>query len=233
MGAWIALGLIVAGGLVLLLYHDAGTIAGLDQSTVAGLVAGVALLIFLGGSVFRDRAGGLGTAVRDGIIWTLVALGLVAGYSYRDNLLPVARRVAAELLPGMPFDAGTDAHGQTVRIRRQRDGQFVAQARVNDVTINMIVDTGASQVVLTPDDARKAGISLNGLVYSVPVRTANGVTYAAPVRLTNVKLGPLALGNVEALVAKPESLHQSLLGMSFLSRLRSYEFSGDFLTLRS
>ncbi|MEC9368158.1 MAG: TIGR02281 family clan AA aspartic protease [Pseudomonadota bacterium] len=232
MTAWIALGVLVCGGLVLLLYHDAGTVAGLDTGQLAGLIAGGALLIYLGGSVFRDR-GGIRSAFRDGIIWALLALVLVAGYSYRAELLPVARRVAGELLPGLPLEGETVEGGTAVRIRRQQDGQFIAQANVNDAAVNMVIDTGASQVVLTQDDARKAGIALEGLRYSVPVRTANGVSYAASVRLRSVRLGTLSLGNVEALVARPDSLHRSLLGMSFLSRLRSYEFSGDFLTLRS
>ncbi len=66
----------------------------------------------------------------------------------------------------------------------------------------------------------------------MPVLTANGRTLAARVRLKRVAIGPLDRNKVEALVAQPGALTQSLLGMSFLSRLRSYEFSGDFLMLR-
>ena len=96
----------------------------------------------------------------------------------------------------------------------------------------MIVDTGASTIVLTPEDAKSAGIDIDGLTYRVPVITANGRTVAARVRLNEVAIGPLDRKQVDALVAQPGALTQSLLGMSFLSRLRSYEFSGDFLTLR-
>jgi aspartyl protease family protein len=86
--------------------------------------------------------------------------------------------------------------------------------------------------VLRPEDAAKAGIDLKGLSYTVPVITANGRTNAARVRLNTVAIGPLDRQKVDALVAQPGTLTESLLGMSFLSRLRSYEFSGDFLTLR-
>jgi aspartyl protease family protein len=96
----------------------------------------------------------------------------------------------------------------------------------------MIVDTGASSIVLKPEDAKKAGIDVSKLTYRVPVLTANGRTVAARVRLDEVSIGPLDRKNVDALIAQPGALTQSLLGMSFLSRLRSYEFSGDFLTLR-
>ena len=97
----------------------------------------------------------------------------------------------------------------------------------------MLVDTGASTVVLKPADAQKLGIDVERLRYSVPVQTANGTTYAAHVRLRNLTLGPISLNDVEALVAKPGALKENLLGMSFLSRLRSYEFTTDMLTLRS
>ena len=107
-----------------------------------------------------------------------------------------------------------------------------AYEEVNGKTISMIVDTGASSIVLRPQDAKKAGIDIDSLTYRVPVLTANGRTLAARVRLKRVAIGPLDRNKVEALVAQPGALTQSLLGMSFLSRLRSYEFSGDFLTLR-
>jgi aspartyl protease family protein len=96
----------------------------------------------------------------------------------------------------------------------------------------MIVDTGASTIVLRPEDAKNAGIDVSKLNYRVPVLTANGRTVAARIRLDEVSIGPLDRKKVDALVAQPGALSQSLLGMSFLSRLRSYEFSGDFLTLR-
>ena len=85
---------------------------------------------------------------------------------------------------------------------------------------------------MKPADAQRLGIDVGQLKYSVPVQTANGTTYAAHVRLRNLTLGPISLQDVEALVAKPGSLKENLLGMSFLSRLRSYEFTSDFLMLR-
>ena len=66
----------------------------------------------------------------------------------------------------------------------------------------------------------------------MPVRTANGTAYAAAVRIKRMAIGGIVVDEVEALVSKPGALSESLLGMSFLKRLRSYEVSGDFLTLR-
>ena len=65
------------------------------------------------------------------------------------------------------------------------------------------------------------------------MQTANGTTYAASVRLRNLSVGKISLDDVDALVAKQGALKENLLGMSFLSRLRSYEFTSDYLTLRS
>ena len=72
---------------------------------------------------------------------------------------------------------------RAVRVRRRPDGHFIARAEVNGANLGMLVDTGASSVVLKPADAEKAGINTRSLTYTVPVQTANGTTYAASVRL--------------------------------------------------
>lgn len=234
MTAWIALGLLIVAGAVLVLNHDAGTIAGFDNSDFAGIVAGVALLVFLGGSMLSGYRGRFTGAVRDAVFWGVLGLALITGYSYRDQVMPIVHRIGGELIPGIPVTVETGIPDSTgVRISKQADGHFLARTNTNGAKVNMIVDTGASTVVLKPADATRAGIKLDGLSYTVPVRTANGTAFAARVRLHNVSIGPVTVDNVEALVTKPGALHESLLGMSFLSRLRSYEFSGDFLTLRS
>jgi aspartyl protease family protein len=173
-------------------------------------------------------------AVRDLCLWCLMMLAVVAGYSYRDDLLALGLRVASEIAPpGSTLRADTQTEGEkAVRIRRRPDGHFIARTDLNGLTLTMLVDTGASTVVLRPADAQKIGIDIDKLRFTVPVQTANGTTYAAPVKLRRVAVGSIAFNDVDALVAKPGALRDSLLGMSFLNRLRSYEFSGDFLTLR-
>jgi aspartyl protease family protein len=171
--------------------------------------------------------------VRDAVTWLALGLALVTLYSYKEEIAPIAARVVGELLPGSAMTVEQSAGGLTeIRIRKRLDGHFNANVEVNGKQIAMIVDTGASSIVLTPEDATKAGIDVSDLAYNIPVLTANGRTFAARVRLDKVAIGPLDRTNVDALVAKHGAMTQSLLGMSFLSRLRSYEFSGDFLTLR-
>lgn len=235
MAAWISLTLLLVAGLALLLRTDAGSIAGFDPSDFAIGVAGIALLIFIASSLAASYRGRATQAVRDFLTWVLIAFGLVGGYSYREELLTLGHRITGELMPpGAAFRPDSQIEGErSVRIRKRPDGHFMAKTAVNGVSLAMLVDTGASTVVLKPADAVKLGIETERLRYTVPVQTANGTTYAAHVRLRTLSVGSITVQNVEALVAKPGALKENLLGMSFLSRLRSYEFAGEFLTLRS
>lgn len=234
MGAWLSILLFILVGSVVVARGDADTIWGYDVRDVMTATAGIAMLLFLFSTVFGTYRGRFGQAVRDLVAWAGLILLVVAGYSYREELLSVAQRVGGELAPpGMITRADSQVDGErAVKIRRRPDGHFVARVAANGQPITMLVDTGASTVVLKPADAQKLGIDIEKLRFQVPVQTANGTTFAAAVRLKELAVGPIQLTNIDALVAKPGTLKDSLLGMTFLNRLRSYEFSGDFLTLR-
>lgn len=234
MAAWVALLLLVIAGLALMLRADAGSIVGFDPADFAVIVAGLALLIFIGSAIAGSYRGRVGQAVRDLLAWSLVALALVTAYSYRENLLVVGHRVLGELLPpGSTLRAHNQVEGErSVRIRKRPDGHFMVHTEANGVRLQMLVDTGASTVVLRPEDGRRLGFDMDELRYTVPVQTANGTAYAASVRLRTLSIGKIRLHDVDALVARPDTLRENLLGMSFLNRLNSYEFSGEYLTLR-
>jgi aspartyl protease family protein len=232
VSAWIAL-FILAFAAMLLVSNDSGTIANIDNDTFGYLALSTALLVFLGGGMLTRYGGRAGPMLRDAVTWAALGLALIAAYSYRGELIPFAGRLAGELIPGSAMIVEESPDGPVeVKIRKRLDGHFTARTEINGKPVSMIVDTGASTIVLRPEDAEKAGIDVSRLSYTVPVLTANGRTVAARVRLDSVSLGPLTRHKVDALVAQPRALTESLLGMSFLSRLRSYEFSGDFLTLR-
>ncbi len=97
--------------------------------------------------------------------------------------------------------------------------------------MEMLVDTGATQVALPLAEARKTGINLQPADFKVAVQTANGKTLAAPVTLRDVKLGAIRLKNIDALVLDDKALASPLLGMSALNQLKRFDFSNDTLVL--
>jgi aspartyl protease family protein len=234
VGLWIGILFLALAGVALMLRHDQGDIFGLELYQFAAFTTGIALLVFLGTSLLGSYRGRIGQAIKDVTAWVAIAAVLVGVYSFKEELTGVAYRLAGELSPpGSAIAVETSPAGErAVRIRRRMDGHFGANVTVDGTSLSMLVDTGASTVVLRQGDAKRLGIDTTTLRYSVPVQTANGLAYAAPVRLRNLTIGPIVVPQVEALVAQTGTLKESLLGMTFLSRLRSYEFSGDFLTLR-
>jgi aspartyl protease family protein len=206
---------------------DQDAITTLLRHDIGSLVIKIILVVFIGGLVlamFRER---FSKAIEAMLFWVVIGLLLVVGYSYRFELRDVADRVIAELVPG--YVAG---HGRSVEVVRGRGGDFAVAAQVNGARVPMVLDTGASSVVLTQDAAKAAGLPLDMLNYSVNVDTANGRTRAAPVTLDRLAVGGLTERAVPALVAQAGELKHNLLGMSFLNRLESWEVRGDTLRMR-
>jgi aspartyl protease family protein len=161
-------------------------------------------------------------------LWAIVGLVLVAFYTYRFEFSEIADRVMDELGPPT---ARVGPSGFVV-IRRRFGGEFIVPAKVNGAPVSFVFDTGATSVVLSAEDAGAAGLTFTAGDFAVEVTTANGATTAAPVRLDRVEIGPIVVRGVSALVARPGALRQSLLGMSFLERLRSFAVEGGKLVLR-
>jgi aspartyl protease family protein len=194
----------------------------------ASFAYNLALVVFLGGTVlvlFRER---LSQALEAVLFWVAIGLVLALGYTYRMELRDVSERVMAELMPGR----AAIRTARTVDIVRGRNGDFQVAAQVNGVRIAMVLDTGASAVVLTQEAAKAAGLPLEVLAYNVNVDTANGRTRAAAVTLDRVAVGDIVERQVSALIAQPGQLRTNLLGMSFLNRLESWEVRGDKLVMR-
>lgn len=116
--------------------------------------------------------------------------------------------------------------------RRAKDGHFYFDTVSNGVPLQMVFDTGASEVSLRAEDAAKMGIAASGLTYSIIVNTANGKAEVAPVTIATLTIGNITRRNVAALVSKPGSLHVNLLGQSFLSRLAGFKLEGEQLILQ-
>ena len=139
---------------------------------------------------------------------------------------------------------GTDALGRRARlwrrfggrqddaIRRRAGRTFSIKGKVDGTPVVFVADTGATTVLLSYEDARKAGIDMGeGLQFTSPVLTANGQAMAAPYRISEITLGDIRRANVIAMISQPDMVGTSLLGMSFLGRLSSFEVRGNQLTL--
>jgi aspartyl protease family protein len=137
----------------------------------------------------------------------------------KPSIAPRARSATSAAGPGdYVVDAGAGGH-------------FVIDAEVNGVPISFLVDTGASDVVLTQDDAEALGFQPRSLDFSQRYHTANGIVRAAPVTLRELRIGQFSLYELAAAVNEAP-LGISLLGMSFLERLAGYEVDDGRLFLR-
>jgi aspartyl protease family protein len=121
---------------------------------------------------------------------------------------------------------------RAVQIPRAQSGEFTLHARINGVNAPMVIDTGATSVVLTYETAKAAGLPLELLEYDVDVETAGGHTRAARLTLDRLAIGKLVERSVPALVVPRGQMKINLLGMSFLNRLESWEVRADKLMLR-
>ena len=224
---WVLLLGLALSLLVLVVRHDDGTIAGLTTNDFSSLTIRVALVVFFGSALVMLFRGRFAEALEAALFWVVIALLLAAGYSYRAELREVGDRIVAELMPGHPA-----VRGLTVEIARGNRGGFQVATHINGARIPMIFDTGASAVVLTQDAAKAAGLPIDFLNYDVNIDTANGRTRAASITLDRVVVGSIIERGVPALIAQPGQLRTSLLGMSFLNRLQSWEVRGDRLLMR-
>ena len=172
---------------------------------------GIAILVGLF-SIYRNR---LSQAMQHAAIWALIFVGFILAFSF------------AEPLKQALFDDEPQIIDErTVQLRRARDGHFYATLSINGQPIQFLIDTGASEMVLTRADAEAAGIDTNALDYRIRMQTANGQSTAAVVRLDQVDLGQFTDRRVPALVAGGE-LGKSLLGMGYLNLFGGFRSEGD------
>jgi aspartyl protease family protein len=199
-----------------------GTLAALIQASMVAVLVGAGLF----GSRDEGKVG-LRKGLLYGAIWVGIGLFLVAAYSQREGFARLWAGITGEINP-----SGAQTNGQSVQLQKSDDGHFWARVTINGQSIRMMVDTGASQIALDPDDARRIGLNPETLVFNIPVSTAAGPSRAAGVRLETVSIGPIVRDNVPATVMVASG-GVSLLGMSFLGQLSQVNAENDTLTLRN
>ena len=174
-----------------------------------------------------------------------VMVGAVYAINHRDALsdftTQAARQAAdatgAKLTEQAAAEADNDANpgpsnsGGDVELTANSGGHFETAADVNGNEIDVMVDTGATLVALTYEDAERAGLHLKSSDFTQGVRTANGTAKVAPVTLSSITIGDITVRNVKGAVAEQGKLHKTLLGMSFLGRLSRVEMRANSLVL--
>jgi aspartyl protease family protein len=161
------------------------------------------------------------------LVIVVVAATVVAALTYGDpQQIAEAKTLVSDMLhkPSPPPRA--------VQVARGQSGEFALRANINGVSAPMVVDTGATSVVLTFETAKAAGLPLELLDFDVDLETAGGHTHAARLTLDRLAIGKLVERSVPALVVPRGQMKTNLLGMSFLDRLESWEVRADRLMLR-
>jgi len=221
---WIALA-VASLVLFFILLHGGATTYTLARFSYLGLL-GLAVAFWLLGSGLR-----LGEVVRHSLTWLVLIFALLIGYNQRYQLQDLGHQLTMGLVPASPLTR-TAENSASVTLRRAPNGHFETQVLVNDhASILFMLDTGATSIVLSYEDARRAGIEVEDLNFSITTYTANGTAQAARIRLQSLKIGEIERHNLRALVARPQALSDSLLGMNFLNSLSGYNVRADQLTL--
>ncbi len=199
-----------------------------DQS--ARLVYLSLLLVILVGSIGLGRTRGAAKFRHLGF-WVLAAVALVVVYAYREPVLEFAAPVLRDLAPSRVTEVTNPSGARELLIARADDGHFHIDAKANDVAVRFLVDTGATDTVLTMADARRAGIDVDALAFNRPVQTANGTAFYAAAFLKSLSIGPYSFTSVPVGVMPQQAMDTSLLGMNTINRFSGWRVEGEKMVL--
>lgn len=186
----------------------------------------VAFAVLLSAGVVKGRRFRTRDTLRNIAIWCAAFAVLGIGYTFRNELSDIGTRVRSELIPS--YATATGPHEMT--LTASDDGSFYVEGEINGAPAHFVIDTGATDIVLTPADAQRAEIDIANLDYSRPAETAHGVGWGAPASVARLVVGNLELRDLPVTVNK-SPMGSSLLGMAFLKRLDSFEVRNGRLTL--
>ncbi len=183
-------------------------------------------LVFVGFVSAYIASGRTAAKLKGLLTWAGIFLMAMLVYTYRHDLTAVKNRMLGALIP----EFGAVATERALQFHVGADGHFHIRARVNDVPIRFLVDTGASHIVLTPRDAKRLGLNRERLVFDKVYATANGIVRGASIQVDDFRVGDLHLKDVYASVNEAP-MNESLLGMTFFSRLQRFTVEDGMLTI--
>ena len=198
-----------------------------DSMDQGYFVRNVAILALVASGVVYGNRFRFKESVRNIAIWMGVFAIVLLGYAYYPQIGDAIGNARSELVPGYPVETGKGE----MAFSQDRNGEFLVIGRANGTPVKFLVDTGAAEIVLTPEDATRVGIDTSRLSFDRTYETANGEGRGAAYMLKSLQVGDRTLFNVPVSVNRT-SMHNSLLGMAFLSRMKSFEFRGRRLYLR-
>jgi len=190
----------------------------MDTNDVARLVYLTLLAAAVGGYFIAQNRTNWSKLAQQAMVWVLIFAGLIASYGLWGDISRGLRPRQAMLETGQ------------VEVPRMFDGHFYLTARLNGEPVDFVVDTGATDVVLTKDDAAKIGINMGDLAFTGRAYTANGAVRTATATVDEVRLGDITDRNLRVFINDGE-MDQSLLGMAYLRRFSRIEIEDDMLVL--
>jgi len=225
VGFWLLVLLGATIGLVFLLDHEfPGTLDDTDSRMSVLYYVGWAALV--GSTVLTYVRADPKGSLRNIAIWAAIFFVLVGAYAFKNDAAFIGQRMLGALSPTQ----GTAHEDGTVSFPAGSDGHFHIQALINGSRVTFMVDTGASDIVLAPEDARRIGIDPANLEFDQSAETANGTVRGAAIRLQSLSVGSIQMGNLPAAVNGAD-MSESLLGMEFLNRLHGWRVENGVLTL--
>lgn len=189
------------------------------------LVFAIGALVLVAGALFSRRIG-LGEIIRNILAWVAIFALFIVGFSYQREILAVWSRVTGEMT-GANEQAVV---GDTLRIRQSADGHFWVDAEVNAEPVRFLIDSGATTTAMTLGTAQKAGINISDSPFPVILSTANGSVQAQRGTIQSLQIGPMLAKDLPVVVAE-EFGDSNVIGMNFLSSLRSWRVEGTEMVL--
>lgn len=175
--------------------------------------------LVIGSYLLRSYRGRMGTMIQQALIWVLIFLAAVIIFGFKEQL-------QRQLFPSQSMMISDN----TISLTRARDGHFYADLLVNGITVEFVIDTGASEVVLATQDAERVGIALDQLMYLGIAETANGEVRTAQIIVDTLEFSGMRNRNVRVYVSEGK-MSVSLLGMAYLRRFSRIEIIDDTLLL--
>jgi aspartyl protease family protein len=189
------------------------------------LVFAIGALVLVASVLFSRRIG-LSEIFRNILIWIAIFAVFIVGFSYQQEILAVWSRVSGEM-------TGANKQlvvGDTLRIRQSPDGHFWVDTMVNELPVRFLIDSGATTTAMSLATARNSGVEVNESSFPVILTTANGSVEAQRGNIQALQVGPMIARDLPIVVAA-EFGESNVIGMNFLSKLRSWRVEGTEMVL--